>query len=200
MVTGLLNGHPYPTRPVPGRRGWGGRRRHAAMAATAAALGLALLTAGPAGAVLGWRALSAYQMSAAASRTNLGTPVREGAVVFVVDDVRCGPDRLGPTGDQYRAEGRFCLVTMTARNDGIEPVRIHQLAQRAHGTAGARYIPDPAAARYANPADDPFGRLPPGGSVAGVLVFDIPPAARLTHVEVHAGVYTRGVAVSVSAG
>jgi hypothetical protein len=198
MVTGSLNGHPY--RPRLDRRGPGRHRWHAAAAAAAGVLGLALLTAGPAGVVLGWRAFSSYQVTAAASRTHLGTPVRDGAVAFVLDDVRCGPDRLGPEDEPYRAMGRFCLVTVTARNDGNEPVRIRQLAQRAHGTAGARYIPDPVAARYANPDGDPFGRLRPGESVTGVLVFDIPPAARLTHVEVHAGVYTRGVAVSVLAG
>lgn len=221
MGSGSLNGHAYRPAAAPDRRRAGrwrsgrwrwrsGRWRsgpwrsagrwHTAAAAAVGVVGLALVTAGPAGVVLGWRALSSYQTTAAASRTHLGTPVRDGAVVFVVEDVACGADRLGPEADPHPATGKFCLVRITARNDGPEPARIHQVAQRAHGAAGARYLPDPAATAVANPDGDPFGELPPGGSLAGVLVFDVPPGAGITHVEMHAGVYTRGVAVSVRPG
>ena len=171
------------------RRSW-----RSTVTGTIGLFGLALLTLSPATVVLGWHELNQRKVRAEAERHHLGVTVRDGPVAFVVHDVTCGEDKLG----RRRALGHFCLVTLSARNEGEKPLEVQEAAQRAHGATGARYIPDRRATKRANPEGNPFGTLEPGEDLTGVVAFDVPPAIGITHVEVHAGVYTHGVPVAVT--
>lgn len=177
------------------RSSWRGWRSWRALAAGAVALlGLALLLTGPTAVVYGWNELSERHARAETERRHLGVTVRDGPVAFVVHDVACGAETLG----RSRALGHFCLVKLSARNEGAKPLKVRETTQRAYGATGARYIPDSAATRYANADGDPFGALAPGATRTGTIVFDVPPAAGITQVEVHATVYSRGARVAVT--
>jgi hypothetical protein len=162
---------------------WRGRWRAGAAALTALA-GLGLVAFGPAGVVMGVRDVTQRQAAAAASRYQVGTEVRDGPVAFVVHEVQCG------AAPELATQGQLCLVTVAARNDGDERLKVPRSAQVLHGADRARHWPtggDPT----------PFGSLKPGETATAVLVFDLPPASVPTHVEVHADAYSAGQVVAV---
>lgn len=154
-------------------------------AALVGCAGFGLLTAGPAGLVLGVRDYTQRQADAAlTAEPQLGTQVRDGPVAFVVHSVACGP------AEAETVHGQLCKVTVGARNDGIEEITIPGGAQLLHGSGGARL--------RAIPSDgEPFGTMAPGQAATAIITFDIPTGSIVSHVEVHATAYSRGQAVVV---
>lgn len=172
------------TEPAPpDAPAWWRRHWRAGAAALTALAGLALLAFGPAGIARGVHDYTQRRAAAALESAHLtGTEVRDGPVSFVVHMIHCGE---GGKGSVY---GQRCEITVGARNDGPATVTIPGPAQRLHGSEGARHNPvgnDPA----------PFGTLRPGQAATATIEFDVPLHSTVTHVEVHAGDYSRGQAV-----
>jgi hypothetical protein len=160
------------------------RKRRYLQAATAtlvALAGLAVISLGPSGAVLLWRAYERHVITNGPDQT--GEPVRDGAVSFMVHEVRCGPDDTS-------VNGKVCDVTVTARNVGTGDIAVPVRAQHLRAAKGARYLP-------ANPDSARFGDLAPQETATTVIRYDIPADAIVTHLEVRAHMYSRAVSIAI---
>jgi Domain of unknown function (DUF4352) len=166
-----------------------------AVAGSLALLTLIVLIASP---VLVYQALRGWQSHRAAvantAAQHFGEVTRDGAAAFVVHSVQCGLSTVG--GTTKPANGQFCVVRVTVRNDGDNPVTLEQAAQRATGSRGAFYLPDPAADAVVGTTDSVVA---PGASRDTAYVFDIPSGVSLTEIEMHAAEYSRGADVRLSA-
>jgi hypothetical protein len=150
--------------------------------------GLALVALGPAALVVAWRDHAAHLERAQAQETyRVGDPVSDGPVTFVVHEVRCGA-----APEEETTHGQLCEVTLGARNDGEEAVRIPGGAQILRGSLGARHQPTRAGATL-------LGTLEPRQAATAVLQYDLPLHSTVTHVEVRADTYSRGIPVAVGA-
>lgn len=156
-----------------------------AVTATAALLGFTSVILGPAGIALLWQHREERQEAVlAATADYLGTPVRDGAVTFVVHELRCGSHDESPAK-------RRCEVTLGARNDGSATVTVPAAAQWLRVAEGARH-------QAVNQVEQMLGELAPGQSATAVLVFEVPRHATITHLEVRADAYSPGTPVDVA--
>ncbi|MEV6524275.1 DUF4352 domain-containing protein [Longispora sp. NPDC051575] len=130
---------------------------------------------------------------------SIGTPVRDGKFEFVVKKVECG---VGEVGGEYlnkRAQGQFCLVTLSVKNIGNKPQTMSDSNQKGFGANNARYSTDSSASLYANSDGDSvwYTEINPGNEVAGVIVFDIPKDGQLLSLELHDSLFSGGVKVKL---
>jgi hypothetical protein len=150
--------------------------------------GLVMLTVGPAALAVGAHAYAQWtEQQRKVAHPPLGTPVRDGAVTFVVHTLRCGqvaPDRA--------VHGRLCEATVGARNNGVEQVTIPGALQKLAGPEGTRHLP-------ATDEPEPFGTIDPGEAATAILTYDLPTHATITHIELHGGPYTHGRLVALDA-
>ncbi len=149
-----------------------------------------------------------------AAANHPGDQVHDAGMSFVVNSVRCGATAIGSYESQH---GQFCQMSLTVRNDGPVPVRFNAISQRAMGSQGGFYIPDPAADAIVNKASDTIpdpsdpehtgeAKLSPavvaplrhGQSRDYTVVYDIPVGVRLTEVHLHADEYSTGSVVLLS--
>ena len=143
-----------------------------------------------------------------------GDLVHDGVVSFRVNSMHCG---TAPIGTRKSAHGQFCQVDLMVRNDGPVPLRFDAISQRAMGSRGGFYIPDPAADAILNKASDTIpdvgdpkhsleaaldppvaAALKPGQSQQYRIAYDIPVNIKLTQVDLHANEYSQGAPVLFS--
>lgn len=123
-----------------------------------------------------------------------GVPVSDGDVEFVLRSVRCGLLAVPEETAEYEADGRFCLVMVTARNRGDAVFRLDLGQQRAYQSDGTEFEPDAEVTEAASaPAflDD----IAPGGSATGALVFDLPVGEKIDEVQLRASETTGGARI-----
>jgi predicted Ser/Thr protein kinase len=127
-------------------------------------------------------------------RTDLGRPVRDGQLEFVVGRWRCGVERLGSGPLAREPEGTFCLADVRVRNIGdsartlLEPFqKVRDSADRTHGADFA--------ARFYFPGQTLWSEVRPGESAAGTMVFDLPDGADAVRLELHDGIASGGADV-----
>ncbi|MEV6524769.1 DUF4352 domain-containing protein [Longispora sp. NPDC051575] len=130
----------------------------------------------------------------------LNTPVRDGVFEFTVTKVQCGVPEVRSGVLDQQAKGQFCLVDMSVKNIGQRQTWYMSSSQRAFGPDGTMYGLDYGAALLVNFEHDNFGitEYNPGVGSSGVLVFDIPKTASLTHLELHASPGTVGAKVTIN--
>lgn len=143
---------------------------------------VALMTLGPTAIVMIWEGNTGEAEAAPTYR--VGDPVRDGPVTFVVHQVRCGP------AEEDSMHGRLCEVTVSAVNEGAEEIPVPSLAQTLHVAEGGRHQP-------VRPGTGQLGPLEPAQSATAVIRFDLPLAATISHLELRADTYARGVPVAV---
>ena len=126
----------------------------------------------------------------------LGAAVRDGKFEFVVSQVDCSHTTLGQEQFKRTAKGKFCVVSLSARNIGSGAQFFLSYAQKGLDAAGTEYGVDEIADLYVNQDTKTFvDRVTPGERVAGKIVFDIPKAATLTTLELHDSPLSGGVRV-----
>jgi hypothetical protein len=135
----------------------------------------------------------------AANAGKIGTAVRDGKVEFVVRSVQCGVDQIGPDDVYERAQGQFCLVSLTVKNIGDQPLTLPDGVQKGYGTDGAQYAINSAAGLYANesPSQAWQNEINPGGEVTGTIVYDLPSGVELAQLELHDSPTSDGVRVDL---
>jgi hypothetical protein len=147
------------------------------------------------------------------SANHPGQVVRDGDMSFVVSTPRCGVTKIGQLTPEH---GQFCVLEMTVGNEGGVPTNFDAVSQRAMGSGGGFYIPDPQADAVSNGASDTLPGpndpaieaqneaalhpavappLAPGTSRHVQIVYDIPTAVTLGQIDLHATEYTTGVVV-----
>ncbi|HEX6674286.1 MAG TPA: serine/threonine-protein kinase [Actinomycetes bacterium] len=124
-------------------------------------------------------------------------PVRDGKFEFRVTRFGCGPRVLGSGATAVRAQGKFCLLTMSVRNIGREPQNVDANAQYLYAVGGSRNQVDAGATLRAG-SRLPLARVNPGNSVSGTLVYDVPTSFRPRAVELHDSALSRGVRLSLT--
>jgi hypothetical protein len=132
-----------------------------------------------------------------AQQPGIGTPVRDGQFEFVVQQVECGKDSVGPSELARTARGQFCLVTLAVKNVGDRAQRFVDSAQQGFDANGTEYGTDPVAGFYANGSTGPawMTGIHPGNQVTGIIVFDLPDDAELVRLELHDSLFSDGVEV-----
>jgi hypothetical protein len=129
----------------------------------------------------------------------LGQPVRDGQFEFTVRSVECGRATLDNGWLHAQAKGQYCVVELTVTNVGTEARNFGDGLQRANGANGERYAVDTGAGVVANGSGEAvWDVINPGISVTAKIVYDIPPGAAITALELHDGALSRGVTVTVS--
>ncbi|WP_157641541.1 DUF4352 domain-containing protein [Longispora albida] len=127
----------------------------------------------------------------------IGVAVRDGTFEFTVTKVGCGTAQVGGQYLNKKAQGQFCLVTITVKNAGDKPQTMFDSNQKAHGANNVTYSTDSVATLYANSDGSQvwITEINPGNQVTGLLVFDIPKDAKLATLEVHDSSFSKGAKI-----
>ncbi|MEW2385650.1 DUF4352 domain-containing protein [Micromonospora sp. NPDC047707] len=129
----------------------------------------------------------------------IGQAARDGKFEFTVKSNKCGVAKVGSDLLGDKAQGQFCLVTVSVKNIGKEPQTLIDSSQKAYAADGTEYSTDSEAAIYANKDQQTlFAEINPGNQVTGVLVFDIPKKVKLAKLELHDSPFSGGVTVALS--
>jgi hypothetical protein len=154
---------------------------------------LAVCCAG--GAALAALGLARGSSPAAAGRDG---PLRDGMFEFSVGSARCGLDSVGEGWVRDRPQGQFCVIELTVMNVGTRAQRFADGAQKAYGPKGELYAADTGAGVAANGSGDAIWNVVnPGNAMTVKVVFDIPPSASITRIELHDSPLSRGVTVDL---
>lgn len=135
--------------------------------------------------------------------SRMGEEVRSGPFSFTVTSVECVGQEVGTPPSTRVAQGRFCLLYLTVRNGGDRPELFPGPAQLVADASAKRYHPGvmetgpppPPLVLESGVREITTVRLNPGTEVQGVLIFDMPEAARPAELEFHHGPRTAGVKV-----
>ncbi|WP_157437775.1 DUF4352 domain-containing protein [Actinoplanes subtropicus] len=123
----------------------------------------------------------------------------DGAFIVTVTGVRCGVEAVGPIGLRRQAHEQFCLVGVSVENAGREARVFDGGAQRAVDAHGRAYAVVGRAAVFLNErAPSLREAIPGGGTVHGVLPFEVPARARLVALLAHESAGTRGARITLS--
>lgn len=180
--------------PAPG--GPPGRRPARTAAFVVGLVVLGCCAAGVIGAVVGKALRDAGET--ASSMPGIGDAVRDGQFEFVVSSVGCGRGEIVNGILRARAQGQFCVVELSVRNVGDEGRQFTDGWQQAFDPAGARYSADTRAGIVANgDGAAVWNVVNPGNSIRALVVYDIPPTATLSTVELHDSAFSGGVRVDL---
>ncbi|MFG1674640.1 DUF4352 domain-containing protein [Micromonospora sp. NPDC049282] len=128
----------------------------------------------------------------------IGQPARDGKFEFTVKSAKCGVAKVGSSALGAKAQGQFCLVTITVKNIGKKAQLLDGSSQTAYAANGTEYSTDTEAGLYANQEQSTFfEEINPGNQVTGVFVFDIPKTVKLTRLELHDSAFSGGVTVAL---
>lgn len=128
----------------------------------------------------------------------LNQPARDGKFEFTVTKVECGKAELGTGSTAKKAQGQYCLVTMTVKNIGDEARTFDAGSQKAHGAGEIKYEADGGATIWLDDANSFLVDINPGNSVTGQVAFDIPKDAKILKLELHDSMFSGGVMVAVA--
>jgi len=128
----------------------------------------------------------------------IGDAVRDGKFEFVVARVDCAKSSVGSKYLNRKAEGKYCVVSLSVKNIADQPQLFLGSAQKAFDAAGTKFTDDKVAGLYANDDTQTFlQKIDPGGKVVGKIVFDVPKSTKLTAVELHDSFFSGGVKVTL---
>ncbi len=138
-----------------------------------------------------------------ASESRIGQEVRDGTFAFTVTRVDYVGQEVGTPPSTRVAQGRFCLLHLHLRNVGNQPAAYSGAAQLLADTSAQALQPRRGRRRGGVSApghrrgdkEITDVRLNPGAEVDGVLIFDMPVAAKPAEFEFHAAPRTIGVKV-----
>jgi hypothetical protein len=133
----------------------------------------------------------------------IGDAVRDGNFEFTVKSVKCGVAQVGENEFlREKAQGQFCLATVTVKNVKNEPQTLFDSNQKAFvGEAEYAVSSEGGLAANMDANGDSTSvwlqEINPGNSVTGVFVWDIPAGKKLTKLELHDSAFSGGVTVAL---
>jgi hypothetical protein len=133
---------------------------------------------------------------APAEEGKLNQPVRDGDFEFVVSKVDCGKTSLGPSQFGVKAQGVFCLVTLSTKNIGDKAQTFFDTNQKAFA-GSTEYSTNSSASIYIENNDVWITEINPGNTAKGIIVFDVPKGTQLTKLELHDSAFSGGVTVTL---
>ena len=130
------------------------------------------------------------------SGSQLGTPVRDGNLEFVVSSVRCGVPQVGSGLVKRTAGGQYCLATVRATNVKDDARTLYEPFQKLVDSAGHKHSAD-LTMRVVFRDQTIWDKIEPGQQVRGTMVFEIPKNVSATALELHDGIASGGVTVRI---
>jgi hypothetical protein len=128
--------------------------------------------------------------------SQLGTPVRDGNLEFVVSSVRCGVPQVGSGLVKRTASGQYCLADVRATNVKDDARTLYEPFQKLIDSAGHKHSAD-ITMRVVFRDQTIWDKIEPGQQVRGTMVFDIPKNVSATVLELHDGIASGGVTVRI---
>lgn len=127
----------------------------------------------------------------------LGAPVRDGNLEFVVSGVRCGVRELGSGLAKRTAKGQYCLADVRVKNVKDDARTLYEPFEKLVDSTGDKHGAD-ITMRLVLRDQTLWDKVEPGRHVSGTMVFDIPRDATPETLELHDGPVSGGVTVRVS--
>ena len=127
----------------------------------------------------------------------IGQPAADGKFNFVVSGVDCS---LTEIGDQYfntKAQGQFCVVSLTVTNIGDKPQSFFGDNASLFNGQGQEFSADSEAAIYLQDSSSLYEEINPGNTLSSKVVFDVPAGMTPTEIELHDSAFSGGVKVSL---
>jgi hypothetical protein len=128
------------------------------------------------------------------SGSQLGQPVRDGNLQFVVSSVRCGVPRVGSGLVHRTADGQYCLADVRATNVKDDARTLYEPFQKLIDSTGHKHSAD-LTMRVVLRDQTIWDKIQPGQQVSGTMVFDIPRDTTAAALELHDGIASGGVTV-----
>lgn len=136
--------------------------------------------------------------SSGAKAVGLNQPVKDGKFQFTVTGIDCSKNTIGVDPVSTKANGTFCIVSMTVQNIGNQAQTLDATSQYGYDAQGKKYSTDTKSEFYLpNAGGALFNQLNPGSSVTGQIVYDVPAGTKLTKLELHDSVLSGGVDVNL---
>lgn len=126
---------------------------------------------------------------------HIGDPVLDQQFVFTVTKIECDVRRIGSDWLNARAAGQFCLVSILVENIGDRPQAFYGDHQVLVDAKGYRYSASADAASYLDHSRSLREQINAGDRLTGQVVYDIPKLSRPDRIDLHASLYSPGVAV-----
>ena len=142
------------------------------------------------------QAPAAPAQPAAAAAAGIGKAVRDGKFEFTVTSIDPGVASVGSDAFGQKAQGQFVLVHLTIQNIGDKAQYFDGSSQKAFDAQGREFSADTGAAIYLKDANSFLNEINPGNTVTGTVVFDMPPGATITKLELHDSPFSGGVDVT----
>jgi len=140
----------------------------------------------------------ASKKAAAPAAAGIGDTVKTGDWQFKVTDFDCGHSRVGSSDFGQKAQGQFCFLKITAKNNGDSEGTLTDSNQKLSDDDGKTYSSDSGAALYEDPDDVLFLKgVNPGNTAKGLIVFDVPKKAKITEVSLAGGLFGGAAKVSL---
>ncbi|WP_433383766.1 DUF4352 domain-containing protein [Actinoplanes sp. CA-142083] len=134
-----------------------------------------------------------------AAEGKMNAPIADGTFEFTVTGMKCGVAEVGDDVLNQQAQGQYCLIDVSVKNVGKSAAMFTDISQTAFDAGGNQYSADSGAGVYANKDSSTFlQQINPGNTVKGRLVFDVPPAAKLTSIVLHESMFSAGVKIPLS--
>jgi hypothetical protein len=129
-----------------------------------------------------------------AAGSQLGTPVRDGNLQFVVSQVHCGVTQVGGGLVKRTPKGQYCLAQVRVKNVKDDARTLYEPFQKLVDSAGNKHSAD-ISMRLVFRDQTLWDKVEPGRQVSGTMVFDVPVGVRAESLELHDGIASGGVTV-----
>lgn len=128
----------------------------------------------------------------------IGDTVKAGDWQFKVTDFDCGHKSVGNQYAGKKAQGQFCFLRITAKNNGDDEGTLNGDSQKLADDDGKTYSSDTEASLYEDADDMLFLEgVNPGNTAKGLIVFDVPKNAKITQVSLTGGFFGKSAEVSL---
>lgn len=127
----------------------------------------------------------------------IGDAVRDGKFEFTVTKFDCGETEVGNEFFGEKAQGEFCIMTVSVKNIGDVPQLLSSDAQKVFNAQGQEYSTNSSAEIALEDNDAWLEEINPGNTVKGKWVFDVPKNSKIVRAELHDSSLSGGVTLNL---
>lgn len=128
----------------------------------------------------------------------IGDTVKAGDWSFKVTSFDCGKTKVGNQYAGKKAQGHFCFLKITAKNNGDSEGTLNGDSQKLSDDDGKEYSSDLEASLYEDADSMLFLEgVNPGNTAKGTIIFDVPKEAKITEVTLTGGLFSDSADVSL---
>jgi len=130
-----------------------------------------------------------------AAMPHVGDPVWDEPFEFTVTKIECDVRQIGGNWLNAIPAGQFCVVRIRVENFSDQPQAFYGDHQALVTTKGQRYSPSAEAASYLERSRSLRELIDPGDQLISRVVYDVPKRSTPDRLDLHASLYSPGVAV-----